>query len=80
MPARARHSEELGRTEATDAAARHALGRGERVLTWSHGRLVKLILDEQDRSVEIPRPNLVKPPASPLRSGSGRCSVARDPK
>lgn len=53
---------QLDRTPRTDLAARHELARGERVLTWSRGELVELIVDEQDRLIEIPRPDLVRPP------------------
>jgi len=54
-------SKPLDRTPATDAAALHALGRGERVLTWSGGELVELTVDEQERLIETPRPDSVRP-------------------
>jgi hypothetical protein len=52
----------LDRTPTIDLASRHAIANGERVLTWSKGKLVELILDEQDRLIEIPRPDLVRAP------------------
>lgn len=61
----------LDRTPKTDLAARHELARGQRVLTWSQGELVELILDEEDRLVEVPRPDLVRAPQPTWRERLG---------
>lgn len=53
-------SSDLNRTPAIDLTARRKLAEGERVLAWSERPLVELVLDEQDRLVDIPRPDLVK--------------------